>query len=170
MHRLRRGPGVRRQPQVWISGDSAELMIRLSREGYPHETGGVLVGHASPYGLVVTHATGAGPDAEQRQSTFRRDGEFTQEAVDGIFAATGGQSDYLGEWHSHPWPAGPSVMDRQAMAWISRSPVYRTPEPLLVIVQRSRWRRWRLLGFRWAGGDLHPTTLLIVPNERLLGR
>jgi integrative and conjugative element protein (TIGR02256 family) len=152
---------VRRHTRIWISADSAELMIRLSREGYPHETGGVLVGHSSPDGLVVTHATGAGPDSEQRQSTFRRDGEFTQEAVDRIFEATDGECDYLGEWHSHPCPVGPSGMDRQAMARSSRNPAFQTPEPVLVIVQRSCWRRWRLLGFLWAGGALQPTLLLV---------
>ena len=153
---------MKRQLRVSVSAASAELMIRLSREGYPRETGGVLIGHSSADGLVVTHATSSGPDAEQQQSTFRRDGEFTQETVNSVFDATGGRSDYLGEWHSHPWPVGPSIMDRQAMAWISRTPAYRTPEPLLVIVQRSRWRRWRLLGFQWAGGDLHPATLIVV--------
>ncbi len=162
MYCLRQSRGVRKRARLRISADVAELMIRLGREKAPRETGGVLVGRASPEGWVVTHATHAGPDAEEQLSTFRRDGEFTQGMVNSIFETTGGESDYLGEWHSHPWPVGPSVMDRRAMSTISNSLAYLTPEPLLIIVQKSVRSGWRLLGFQWTQGDLRPLDLQVL--------
>ncbi len=161
MFGLRRDGSVN-QPALLIAPEAAELILELSRRERPHETGGALVGFISPDGVVITHATGPGPGAERERATFRRDGESTQDAVNRIFDETGGNSDYVGEWHSHPAPMGPSAMDRRAMRRISGSPMYRTPEPVLVIAQRTRWRRWRLLGFIWIERDLEPVRIRII--------
>lgn len=152
---------------LWIDLDAAELILHLSRADYPRETGGVLAGFVSQDGMVITHASAAGPVAEQSRASFRRDGDFGQDHIDRIFEVTAGRSDYLGEWHSHPAHVGPSGMDRRAMSRISNSPAYRTPKPILVIAQRTRWRRWRLLGFWWVKGDLDPVSVRVAPVDYL---
>lgn len=146
--------GVVKRRTLLIAREAEALILELSRAEYPRETGGVVAGFTSTERIVITHATGPGPRSERARATFRRDGASTQQAIDRIFAETSGVSDYIGEWHSHPSPVGPSAMDRHAMMRISRSLAYRTPEPLLVIAQRSRWRKWRLIGFRWTEGGL----------------
>lgn len=153
-----------RRRRLLIASRAAELILELSQRGHPHETGGALAGFTSPDEVVITHATGPGPQAEHGRSTFRRDGESTQDAVDRIFSETDGTSDYVGEWHSHPAPVGPSGMDRRAMSRISGNPAYRTPRPILIIAQKTRWRKWRLVAFRWIG-DLEPLSMRIVTSE-----
>jgi integrative and conjugative element protein (TIGR02256 family) len=150
-----------------VAADAADLILRLSQRDWPLETGGALAGFATPEMIVITHATGPGPSAERRRSSFQRDGEFTQEAVDQIFEKTARCSDYIGEWHSHPAPVGPSTIDISAMAMISRSPEYRCPKPIMVIAQRSRWRKWRLLGFQWIDETLHHLSVRVQSAEQL---
>jgi integrative and conjugative element protein (TIGR02256 family) len=160
MFGLRFDDAVKR-PSLLLAPEAAELILELSRLEYPRETGGALAGFKSANGVVITHATGPGPRAERGRATFRRDGDSTQGSMDQILGETGGVSDYVGEWHSHPSPVGPSTMDRSAMSRISGNPAYRTPEPILLIAQRTRWRRWRLLGFRWSECDLEPVRVSV---------
>lgn len=160
-----RHDGPMKRPGLLIALEAAELILKLSRLEYPWETGGALAGFTSRNSVVITHATGPGPQAERGRASFRRDGDSTQDAVDQIFGDTGGVSDYVGEWHSHPSPVGPSTTDRRAMSRISGNPAYRTPEPILVIAQKTRWRKWRLLGFRWIGCDLDPVRVVIIRSD-----
>lgn len=145
--------------------EAVRIILEIeSSNKFPRETGGVLIGHQTTDAILVTYATGPGPNAIHGRSRFRRDGTFTQGEVDRLFAESEGREDYEGEWHSHPASIGPSPKDRASMEWISRNPEYVRPEPLLVIAQRTRWWGWRLLVFVWRDGLLAPAVVEITPN------
>ena len=117
---------------------------------FPHETGGVLVGHVASDGLTIVSAVvGPGPNALHARSRFTRDGEYAQIEVDRIYRESDGRDDYIGEWHSHPDAGGPSFIDRGSMSWISDNPLYGRNEPVLIIVERARTNEWRPRAFRW---------------------
>lgn len=152
---------TRRGSESVVLADGVLAAMRAEAErGLPAETGGVLVGRRESGGrVVVVHATGPGPRALRTPTRFRRDGAYAQAEVDRLHAAHGGRADYVGEWHTHPAPVGPSGVDLAGMAWIGDNPSYRTAEPLLIILQRTRWRGWRPLAFRWCDGRLAPAPL-----------
>lgn len=132
----------------------ADAVLRECRRRAPLETGGVLVGYESDGRLFVTHATGPGPRAVHTRSRFRRDGEYTQAEVDRLHEASGGHDDYIGEWHSHPAPVGPSSVDLTSLRWISGNPRYERPEPAMLLARRTIWFRWRLEAYRLSHGSL----------------
>jgi len=131
-----------------------------STRGLPAETGGVLIGHRIDNEIVVTVATGPGPRARRTPSSFRRDGDYTQEEVDRQHEASGGRDDYVGEWHSHPDPVGPSTQDLASMRWISGNAQYVRAEPLLMILQRVN-EDWRPLAYRWSAAGLRSARVLV---------
>lgn len=159
---LRRAARPRRRESVEIAHAVLAAMRAEAERGLSNETGGVLVGYREPSGaVIVVHATGPGPKAVHTPIRFQRDGDYAQAEVDRLHAASDGRHDYVGEWHTHPAPIGPSGVDREGMAWISDNPAYGTPEPLLVILQRTHWRGWRPLVYRWSGGHLVPQRTLV---------
>lgn len=158
-----------RLPRGGASGDDAaavavslvlpevvvEAMRAESERGLPNETGGVLVGHVDSAGrTVIVGVVGPGPRAHRTPTRFRRDGEYAQVEVDRLHRESDGRDDYMGEWHSHPASMGPSGIDRGSMAWIGGNQRYRRNEPLLIIMQRTLWRGWRPLTYRWVQGHL----------------
>ena len=149
---------------AWLSEPLKLDLKTESSKKLPRETGGVLVGHRTSDGFFITGATGPGPKAVLTRSRFRRDGTYTQEEVDRLFVESAGREDYLGEWHSHPAPMGPSPKDHASMEWISKNRDYARPEPLLVIVQRALSLEWRLLAFVCRDGLLVPIAVQFVGN------
>jgi integrative and conjugative element protein (TIGR02256 family) len=140
---------------VSLAAPALETMRAEADRGLPSETGGVLVGYRTGSGeVVVTGATGPGPRSFRTRSRFRRDGDHAQTEVDRLHQVSGGRDDYVGEWHSHPEPVGPSGIDVGSMAWIGANAAYQTEEPLLVILQRASRSTWRPLAYRWSGGGL----------------
>jgi integrative and conjugative element protein (TIGR02256 family) len=138
-----------------LPGSLVETMRIESELGLPNETGGVLVGYADATNrTVITGIVGPGPRAFRTPTRFRRDGNYAQREVDRLHRESDGRDDYVGEWHSHPAPVGPSSFDRESMGWIGENERYRRERPLLIIMQRTRWRSWRPLVFRWVDGRL----------------
>lgn len=65
------------------------------------ETGGLLVGPDRQAGeLLITHATGPGPHAEQGPASFRRDTAWCQAQLD--LWRERMLVDWVGDWHLHP--------------------------------------------------------------------
>jgi integrative and conjugative element protein (TIGR02256 family) len=136
---------------IFLPRDIARRIRRECTAGLPAETGGVLVGFESDEGTSITHVTGPGPRAKRTRSRFRRDGTYTQAEVDRAYAESGGRADYVGEWHSHPDPIGPSGIDCGSMEWVSKNARYRRSSPVMILSRRTRFRRWKLEGYRWQG-------------------
>lgn len=136
----------------------ATQIRRECAAGLPAETGGVLVGYETEAGTQITHVTGPGPRAKRTRSRFRRDGAYTQAEVDRAHDESGGREDYVGEWHSHPDPVGPSGIDCGSMEWVSKNARYRRSNPVMILARRTKFRRWKLEGYRW-----NEARLLAVP-------
>lgn len=65
------------------------------------ETGGALVGYVEKDRIVVTHASGPGPQGIRRPNSVRIDGAFTTEFAFRLQSVSDGQLYYVGDWHVH---------------------------------------------------------------------
>ena len=151
-------------PRVVLWTDASASAQGNSDQHLPNESGGIAIGHVRGGTIVITRLTEPGPNAVQLPDHFLRDGEYAQAMLDATFAESGGRDDYLGEWHSHPFPQGPSAQDRESMRRISRNPDYGCPQPVLVLCRRFR-RKWRLEGYRWDGEHLARMPLVVSDAE-----
>lgn len=99
-----------------------ERLHRLRADKLPVETCGVLLGQidSAQHRLYVIDALPAPPDSEESADGCRRGIEGLQDALLSIRRQTGGDVDYIGEWHSHPDAAActPSTRDFAQMLWI----------------------------------------------------
>lgn len=93
----------------------------------PRETGGILLGYQDNGTIVVTHALvveGKGATTNRYVRDDLRADELLQEYLEQ--RADDDPIGYVGEWHSHPSPSGPSTVDHAAMratAKISSNPI-----------------------------------------------
>jgi len=120
-----------------------QFMRRESEQRAPYETGGILLGRFTDACAEITYAVGPGPRARHTKNGFTRDGAYAHAKLNAVFVRSSGRFDYLGEWHSHPLPYGPSHRDRESLSWISANPLYNQPNPLLLIQQRNGNQRWK---------------------------
>ena len=84
---------------------SVELQLRdLRTKGFPHETGGVLIGYYdfNVSAVIVVAALPAPPDSKSSPGSFERGIAGLAEAVTEASRRTAGVVGYIGEWHSHP--------------------------------------------------------------------
>lgn len=138
-------PPIRR---IILAKEAAIFARFNSDEHAPDETGGIVMGHLRGDTLLISRLSGPGPRAVHRPDLFVRDGEYVQAVLDATVAETAGRDDYLGEWHSHPFPQGPSAQDRASLRRISRNPDYRCPRPVLLLCRR-RGSSWQLEAYHW---------------------
>lgn len=128
-------------PRFSIDLQLLSLIIHESREKYPNETGGILAGHMEDGIVKITFVTGPGPKAVHARTSFLRDGEYCQKELNKIFKQTNGTTDYLGEWHSHPFDIGPSRRDKDSLREIVVDTRYSISNPLmgLCIKKGTEW-------------------------------
>lgn len=85
--------------------DGVEQQLReLRRQGFPNETGGVLLGYYdfNIKAAVIVAGLPAPPDSKANPDSFERGVAGLAEAVKDATARTAGMVGYIGEWHSHP--------------------------------------------------------------------
>ncbi len=77
---------------------------QLRQQGFPNETGGVLLGYYdfNIKAVIVVMGLPAPPDSKASPTFFERGIEGLAEAVKEASARTAGMVRYIGEWHSHP--------------------------------------------------------------------
>jgi integrative and conjugative element protein (TIGR02256 family) len=145
-----------------------EPAVRASLAGHTRtkpevETGGILLGcHTDADTLMLTRASPPGPRARHRRFSFLRDTTFLQRYLDAAYARSGGEEDYVGEWHVHPaLDAPPSRTDRRSLRRIARSSRYPVTEPVLVIVEHSPLEL-RLRCYRFAGRGRRGTEMALL--------
>lgn len=132
-----------------FASESVIATIRRESERFQfRETGGVLFGYQTEDAdFVVTNATGPGPDARHRRSSFEPDTAYCQAQLNAIHKATNGIISYIGEWHTHPLgDTKPSRQDLRSMLELANDPSTQQPSPLLWIFRPKR----KVLGWRWA--------------------
>ncbi len=125
----------------------------------PKETGGILLGYLCESAVHVTGFVGPGPRAKHTRASFIRDGAFAQRILDSVVTRTGGGSDYLGEWHSHPAPVEPSGRDEKSIRWVAANAAYDCEDPLLIVVTLEG-RAWSLRAFTTSGTALVPREVM----------
>jgi integrative and conjugative element protein (TIGR02256 family) len=146
---------------VWLPTSAQDEIVRLATENSPDETGGVLLGYESAESatVVITHLVDAGPGAKRKPSEFLPDGYWQEQEIARIYAESGRRSTYLGDWHSHPAGiAAPSGKDHRTARKISVHTAARAPNPLMVIVAKSRGG-WRIAAYRFDGKRLRHAKL-----------
>lgn len=85
--------------------DGVEQQLRdLRQQGFPNETGGVLLGYYdfNVNAVVVVAGLPAPPDSKASPGSFERGIAGLAEAVKDVSTRTAGMVGYIGEWHSHP--------------------------------------------------------------------
>lgn len=129
--------------RLLIHGAALEFIEREASRATAAETGGVLAGRG---GLVageahVTQASGPGPKARRNMFSFSRDTAFCQQFLDRLAVESGGEVDYLGEWHKHhESEPRPSQRDVKTARDIAADPGYHVEVCLLLIIGRSNRR------------------------------
>jgi len=103
------------------------------------ETGGILIGYKTVDQIVVTEATGPGPNALHSMFNFQRDVEYCNHVLEQRYTESEGVYGYVGEWHTHPFgKAIPSEQDKEEMIKISETSSYQNNMPILLIVRHSK--------------------------------
>ena len=96
---------------------------KYRQEHLPNETGGVLIGYfdVPRKSVYVVDALPAPRDSSEHKTAFVRGFAGLREELEAIEARSGGQVNYVGEWHSHPDGAGttPSPDDAVLLASIA---------------------------------------------------
>jgi proteasome lid subunit RPN8/RPN11 len=99
-----------------------EKLHGFRRERLPRETCGVLLGQLDPLRsrLYLVDALSAPADSEESEGWCKRGVAGLADAVQSINVMTGGDLEYVGEWHSHPNRSScrPSHRDLDQLAWI----------------------------------------------------
>lgn len=143
-----------------VSGVRAVIRLEAFRFRFL-ETGGVLFGYRTDEDdIVVTEATGPGPKARHRRSSFEPDTAYCQARLVSTYERTGGTISYLGEWHTHPYGSTrPSQQDLRSMLILAEDPATRQPEPLLWIYRPT----YGLFTWRWK--EDYSVSIVDIPTK-----
>ena len=97
-----------------LSADAWRSLTEAGSRALPREVGGLLLGHYTGDGPRVTEAPVV-PDHRATRIRYRRDATSGARILaDRMHADASGLLGYLGEWHTHPLPFGPSGADLRA--------------------------------------------------------
>lgn len=116
---------------VWLANTVYRTMCEEGAALHPLESGGIILGWRAGNDIVAIDVRGPGPQALHGRYGFLPDHQWQVAEIHRLFEETGGDVDYLGDWHSHP--DGTSVMsseDHATLRRISR----RVHEPLMLII------------------------------------
>lgn len=144
-----------------ISGEAFEFVIAESAYHFPTETGGILVGKVEDACVIIKHAIGPGPVANHELTKFKRDGDYSQEVLDALVQDSGGEIDYIGEWHSHPVKSRPSSLDIKSMLWIATNEKYAIKEPVMLLCVGTGTNRWELRCYSFVDEKLRPLKSIV---------
>jgi integrative and conjugative element protein (TIGR02256 family) len=139
---------------VAVEQQHIQQLVRWCVEAGERETGGILIGRYSDRLdlAVVSQVSGPPPDSRGGRSFFERGTRGLQRLLDRVWHRRA--EYYLGEWHFHPSSeAIPSGIDRDQMAATARSPSFRCPEPILLIVGGQPSASWAIRAFVYPNGQ-----------------
>lgn len=104
-----------------------------ARRREPKEAGGLLIGWWDGETIVVRHIVEV-PDESATETSWTRSEARAKEALaDFLAEAEHPWLGYIGDWHTHPAPIGPSQTDKRSIRKASRS----IRHPVALIVHRS---------------------------------
>ena len=124
---------MRAPVQADVHADAVDVISTAATAAYPRETGGLLVGWWDTDRVVVRYAIVV-PDATATDTSWNREQTHAQAALDSALAEHQHPwLGYVGDWHSHPAPCGPSRQDLTSIRRASRQ----YTQPLILLVHRS---------------------------------
>ena len=127
-------PGV-----IHLTSEAFNIACRAARRARGRETGGVLIGFRSESDihvrdvLVVRDRKATRSRYVLRQADRERDLERYRSHL-----PQGSVLGYVGTWHSHPAPCGPSFIDRQTF----RRELWSAQAPLALVVLAAERAKW----------------------------
>jgi integrative and conjugative element protein (TIGR02256 family) len=151
---------VRSQPfgdwQLVVDHGLERKLQRLRKAKLPNETGGVLLGsfdHQQKRAYVVDTIPSP-PDSKEWPTLYIRGSEMLQKEVEHACAASGGNLEYVGEWHSHPkrLSCEPSNDDLKVFAWLTTH-MDEEGLPALMSIVGDHGPVFFLGEMRWHGDD-----------------
>ncbi|MBW3537198.1 MAG: Mov34/MPN/PAD-1 family protein [Actinobacteria bacterium] len=124
------------------------------------ETGGVLLGWRHDAGVYVCDVLVV-TDRHASHTFYRRRHEPASIALEDVLASQpdGSPLGYVGEWHTHPAPTGPSWIDRREIRRISKQTA--ATVALLVCAFNARARTWTPVGVLAHGGRVASTEVVL---------
>ena len=156
---------VRRQGMGdWTLVVDDQLLMQLQQQRaakLPNETGGVLLGvyDFQRRIIYVVETLPSPPDSRERPDLYIRGCEGLAGQLADMVSRTGGQLEYIGEWHSHPEGCSctPSTKDIALFGWLAAH-LGPTGQPALIAIicqgGMSAWFIGRLEpGCRWEIAD-----------------
>ncbi len=131
----------------WTLQVSERLIRSMAQERVstlPRETGGVLLGSIDLARRLfyIVDSLSAPPDSQGTETSYLRGCEGLLDSLETIRGQTGGQLEYVGEWHSHPGQSTrPSKHDGQLFDWLAQHRLMDGIPALMAIVGEgtSRW-------------------------------
>ena len=146
---------MQKQPAqiVWIHQSVLNYIRDEASSKLPNETGGILMGYwSTPYvEVVITNATGPGPQAEHSPGSYKPDNEWQHEEAIRLYEKF--DIEYLGDWHSHPYSSDHlSWDDKRTLKKISRHKNARVMFPLMLILHgKDEWKAtaWKFSPTQW---------------------
>jgi hypothetical protein len=120
----------------------------------PNETGGVLIGvyDLQRRTIYVVDTVPSPPDSAEWPTLYIRGSEGLLTRVQELSGASGGQLEYVGEWHSHPDGCAtlPSIDDLKVFGWLTEHLAVAGLPALMAIVGDNGSSSWYL-------GEMLPT-------------
>lgn len=116
-----------------VHDDAQATIAAASVAAEPFETGGILLGWWKDDAVVVRYAVEVQDQAATSSGWTRNEQQSQAALVCALEIHQHPWLGYVGDWHSHPAPCGPSRQDERSIRRASCS--YATP--LLLLVRRS---------------------------------
>lgn len=133
-------------PVVRISEFAAATIRNCAGLAAPFETGGILIGVATPDGVWITTVIEV-VVVDKRRTSYRAPARVTPMLVDEARKCDP-RLGYIGDWHSHPADASASAVDLRTLRTITRG---RADVKRVILVARTDGSTWRIEA--WARAD-----------------
>jgi hypothetical protein len=123
-----------------------DRLATLRASKLPNETGGVLIGHydLDRKTIYVVDTIPSPPDSAEWPTLYIRGSEGLLAQVQAVSDRTGGQLEYVGEWHSHPDACAtlPSDDDLLVFAWLTEHLAVAGLPALMAIIGQQGSSSW----------------------------
>jgi proteasome lid subunit RPN8/RPN11 len=158
---IRRVWRYRLPTEVWIETTELRQMQSIAKSRMPNETGGILVGARSSRGLWVLTAIEV-PNQQPRPSGYSLatiEANRTLNAFLRHARLDKGKFGYIGTWHSHPAPFGPSSIDYSTVRRDSRCQGDTVAMLVIAPCGASRWTTHAVIASKQRTAEARVTRL-----------